>query len=407
MICEKIVNVEDAGKKNCLLILPRPVFPVVSGYSNKNYHLIPALARQYNLHIAVLTFEPLSEDEIEYDQNFVISLTEFRLNRFGSYLRAGFSLLSPEPLQAGYYYDPRAARMIREMAAKTDLVIGTLIRSEKYLRQAGTSKIRIFDMVDSIGMNYCGSCSAATGLLRRSFYQLEGRRLLRRERLSVAAYDCTFFVNYREERQFRRFGNTVWLPHGVKEELFSYTAVDARYSHSVVFIGKMNYRPNIEAVKWYVKNVHGRFHGEIPLIIVGAYPTKEIREMAVRDKSITVTGYCDDPYLYLNSGMAVIAPMRTGGGIQNKVLEGMALGKICVISSLAAGPVRGGEDGKHFIVADSPDNYEFVLRQIAASPGQYASLGENARRLIKEKFTWSAFCETYIETCEKAAEFSP
>lgn len=167
-------------------------------------------------------------------------------------------------------------------------------------------------------------------------------------------------------------------------------------------MGKMDYQPNVDAAKWYIEKVHSRIGKDVPFIIVGANPSKELFALKRKYPNITITGYCEDPYVYLNSAMALVAPMQTGGGIQNKVLEGMALGKINIISTLAARPIKGGEDKKHFLVADTAQEYEAILTDLSDNPGKYSHIGLEAKKIIREQFTWSAYCDVFIQNIKNS-----
>ena len=104
-----------------------------------------------------------------------------------------------------------------------------------------------------------------------------------------------------------------------------------------------------------------------------------------------VTGFLEDPYVILNSCFCVIAPMQTGGGIQNKVLETMALGKVNVLTTYGAKPIKGATTNEHFIVRDSPTLMAVVINDIYMFPNKYNIIGKNAKKLILENYTWAAY----------------
>ncbi len=157
-----------------------------------------------------------------------------------------------------------------------------------------------------------------------------------------------------------------------------------------VSFGKMNYQPNIDAVMWFVENVLPLINKNLKFCIIGAYPTKEIKGLEKKYKKIVVTGFLDDPYEILKSSLCVVAPMQTGGGIQNKILECMALGTINIVSSLAAKPI-GGIHGEHFLVIDRPEEIAQTINDIYANPHKYEHIKINSREFIKNNFTWTIY----------------
>jgi glycosyltransferase involved in cell wall biosynthesis len=387
---------------NCLLILPRPVFPLVSGYSLKNYNLIRLLAGRYRLKLVIIADGELSMQERQFYQELSVELHLYRIPRWKSYLNALFGLFSSRPLQVCYYYDKKIQEQIQPFLEASDVWIAALVRTREYLNHtsAHDGKVIVFDMVDSIALNYMRSQEKTSSLFWKALYKIEGRRLLDYEKKGVEESSVTYLFNPDEHAYWKHYGNVHWLPHGVNEALFTYSKHDAAWKNAVVFIGKMNYQPNVDAIIWYMEHVHPQIGDKVPLIIVGAYPTEKITTYAERLPNVTVTGFVDDPYIFVASAMAVIAPMQTGGGIQNKVLEGMALGKVCVVSSLAAKPIAGAAAGEHLLVADTPEEYRELLLELSEDRKKYAAIGTQARELIRGTFTWENYGQLYLENIE-------
>ncbi|MDD3252702.1 MAG: glycosyltransferase family 4 protein [Lachnospiraceae bacterium] len=400
-------------KKNCTLLLPRPVFPVVSGYSHKNYNLIQILSGQYKLHIVVISQDVLADEEIAFYHTCGAECTVHRMAKGKSYIQTILGLLSSRPLQVSYYYDSALQPVVNSLAAESDVIIAALVRTREYVERAVEvlekkephveqgKPVVVFDMVDSIALNYGRSRSKTKSLFWKLIYSIEGSRLMKYEQHSIERSSITYLFNQEEQTYWKRYGNVQWLPHGVEAKLLTYAKREEAWSGQVAFIGKMNYQPNVDAILWYMKHVHVHIGHRVPLIIVGAYPTKEIEELAASLGHVTVTGFVDDPYIYINSAMAVIAPMQTGGGIQNKVLEGMALGKVNIVSSLAAGPIIGAVDGKHLLVADRPEDMERLILELAEDQHRYDEIGKHAKELIEKTFSWVAYGEGYVSGIEK------
>jgi glycosyltransferase involved in cell wall biosynthesis len=229
-------------------------------------------------------------------------------------------------------------------------------------------------------------------------YRLEANRLLHYEAYWIKRAYATMLFNKDECDFWRTYGNVRLLPHGVNDKALYYDTLDARYFRSVAFIGKMDYQPNIDAVRWYVNNVHSLIGNRIPFIIVGAYPANEIISLAKKNTNITVTGFIEDPFVVIHSAMAVVAPMQTGAGIQNKVLEAMALGAINILTSMAAAPIIGGINGEHFLIADTPDEFCNIILDISEQPDAYKQIKQSARDFIAKNYTWTRYEKEYIKT---------
>jgi len=158
----------------------------------------------------------------------------------------------------------------------------------------------------------------------------------------------------------------------------------------------MDYQPNIDAVLWFVANVLPRLDQNLTFGIVGAYPTKKVKSLERKYKNVVVTGFVEDPYEIVKSSLCVVAPMQTGGGIQNKVLESMALGTINIVSSLAAKPIAA-RNTEEFLVIDDPVDIALTINDIYKNPEKYVHIKEKSREYIKANFTWSIYERKIID----------
>jgi glycosyltransferase involved in cell wall biosynthesis len=312
-------------------------------------------------------------------------------------LTAAVSLL---PIQVGFFYFNCAQRVVDDLLPSQDLAIGSLVRTMKYLQNAPSDCKIIFDMIDSIGLNYKYSAKKTHSILWRMIYHVESKRLLNYESYWVKRSYATMLFNKHECDFLKAYGNVCLLPYGVNDKAFCYNTFDGQYSKSVAFIGKMDYQPNIDAVLWYIKNIHRYIGNRIPFLIVGAYPTNEIMSIAHENPNVTVTGFVEDPFIIIHSAMVVVAPMQTGAGIQTKVLEAMALGAINIISSLAAAPITKGIDGEHFLVADTPNEFQDIILSVYRQPDKYKKIKQSARYFIAENYTWTKYEKEYIKAID-------
>ena len=391
------------------MILPRKLFPLVSGYSLKNYYLVKILSEQYAVDLCLLTTEEISEEEKKFYAKYLESIQIFHMNkaeRITGMLKAFFR---GDPLQVGLYDSGNLMRYMRMISEdQYQGCICELVRTMRYSEKLHIPVV--FDMVDSIGLNYQKSMKETTDFRYRMYYKFETDRLLRFEKKCIERAAVTFLFNKEERNYWVNAGNVCWLPHGVREELLHYQGDTSREKSEtekglpetyLAFIGKMNYRPNVDAVLWYVENIHAKLEQKFPLVIVGAYPTNEIQQLGIKFPDIYITGYMDDPYVVLSHAKAVIAPMQTGGGIQNKVLEAMALGKLNIVSLKAAEPIAGAENGREFLVCDDIEEYRQVYNRLIQDPEYGNHIGSNAKTFIKEHFTWEKYGKMYLEQLEK------
>ncbi len=389
-------------KKNCLLILPRDIFPVIGGYALKNEALIKGLSKQYNLYLVVVSNRQLSETEELFYQQHSKEFHYFSFSKWRYLFNAALSLFTKKPIQTNYFYFSKVQKCINEILPHIDIAIGALVRTMKYLENTPQNVFKLFDMVDSFGLIYKKSVDEVQSNLWKAIYKVESKRLLKYERECIYSSNLTYLFSETEKDYWKQYSEKVqWVPYGIKDFLATYDKKDEQYRDAVAFIGKMDYRPNIDAVKWYAENIHSKLPNPPKFIIIGAYPTEEVKKLQDKYNNIVVTGFVEDPYVILNSVKAVVAPMQTGGGIQTKVLEAMVLGKTVILSKLAAGPIHGTEDGKHFLVADTLEEYEKAFCLIN-NADECSRIGKNAKDLVKSTFSWNNYLKHYISYIEEA-----
>ncbi len=228
-------------------------------------------------------------------------------------------------------------------------------------------------------------------VLFKMIYTIESKRLSCYEPKIINQSDLTLCVNKAEAEDVSRYGNVKWIPNGVNESIFEYNKRDGNYQYSIAFFGAMFYQPNIDAVLWFDKYVLDWVDSKIRFYIIGSKPSKEVCELAKKRSNVIITGFMEDPYLILNSCDVILAPMQNGGGIQNKILETMALGKVNILTTYAAEPIIGGIAGQHFLVEDNPEKMAELVNDVCFSFDKYAMIGKTAKQLILEQYTWTNY----------------
>ncbi|HJS87969.1 MAG TPA: glycosyltransferase, partial [Acetobacteraceae bacterium] len=232
----------------------------------------------------------------------------------------------------------------------------------------------------------------------RAVWVREARNLLRFERRAAAASAVTLFVSRQEAARFAELGPEAraridWVENGVDLDAFSparaWPDPFPNPGPHLVFTGHMDYWPNIDAVQWFAAEVMPRLCARRPaprFWIVGANPSEAVKQLAALP-GVHVTGRVPAVQPYIAHAAACVSPLRMARGIQNKVLEAMAMGRPVVASPQAFEGVRA-EAGTHLLVADGAE--ETARAVLAVLDGRYPRLGEMARRAMEEGYAWKA-----------------
>lgn len=158
----------------------------------------------------------------------------------------------------------------------------------------------------------------------------------------------------------------------------------------MIFTGQMDYRPNVEAVCYFVDKILPRvrvINPDAHFTIVGRNPTKEVIALAGHG-AVTVTGSVDDVRGWIDAADLVVAPLQIARGIQNKVLEAMAMQKAVVASDAAATGIAA-DHGKHFYVADNVKDEAAYINELLSNIALRKKIGKAARAHVTKYYSWA------------------
>jgi hypothetical protein len=302
------------------------------------------------------------------------------------------------PLQVGYFYFKEFQLIIDQLSKTHDFFFSFMIRTSLY--GVNLNLIKGNYAIDSMYLNYKKSIDESRSLLWKIIYSIEIPLLYRIEKKHIEKFNITSYVNNNEAMFWKRFGNVCTLSHGLEDDLLTYSKYDAKFSDSVTFIGRMDYQPNIDAVLWFCKNVLPLLSKDIKFKIIGGFPTREIINLQNQNSNIEVLGFVEDPNIILRSSICSVAPMRTGGGLQTKVLTSMAVGSLVILSSHSAEAIENAENGHNLIVEDCPINISKIIHDIRNNPSKFIKIRENAKILIKKNYVLSIVNKKLIRMIE-------
>jgi sugar transferase (PEP-CTERM/EpsH1 system associated) len=216
----------------------------------------------------------------------------------------------------------------------------------------------------------------------------------------LTSADAVAFVSDEEAALFRTVvgdcnGKVVTIANGVDAEIFDPGKPWARppwgSGEAFVFTGAMDYQPNIDAVLWFADAVLPALRAvrsQTQFVVVGANPAPAVKALANRP-GILVTGRVPDVQPYLAHAAAAVAPLRIARGIQNKVLEALAMGRPTIVSTDALTGI-GRPGMAPVIVADGADEWVAACLRVVEDPASAAELAAGARPFVIERFSWAA-----------------
>lgn len=183
------------------------------------------------------------------------------------------------------------------------------------------------------------------------------------------------------------------IPNGIDTQAYrpATGAGETATGNTLVFTGTMDFRPNVDAVLWFARQVLPRIQTRVPdvrFLVVGQRPHRRLDPLR-RNPAITLTGWVEDVRPYFAKATVYVAPLRMGGGTRLKILEAMAMGKPIVATSLGAEgyPVR---DGRELILADTPAAFAEGVIVLLRDEARRATLRQTARTFVEGRYDWKA-----------------
>lgn len=296
------------------------------------------------------------------------------------------------PSSMGYFYSPDLHRQVKQTLQRDhfDLIFVHCSSAAQYVRAAnGIPSIIDFGDMDSRKWLDYGSFKPFPLSLG---YRLESIKLGREEKRLARHFDlstCTTRAELETLQSFNAASRSDWFPNGVDSDFFSKS--NAAYnSNTICFVGRMDYFPNQQAMLAFCADVLPLIQARRPgtrLTIVGAEPSRKIRELAERP-GVTVTGTVADVRDHVRNAAVSVAPLMIARGTQNKILESMSMGVPVVCSTLAADGVDA-KPGRHLLTAASPNEYATAIIRLLDDADERERLAEAGRNRVLTHHSWS------------------
>jgi glycosyltransferase involved in cell wall biosynthesis len=315
-----------------------------------------------------------------------------QLNSWKPIFNSLASLPTRTPLSVAYCKSKSLGEKTTQLAQSRsyDLIHTEFIRAAQataYL--SGIAKV--FDAVDSLGLAYRRSVTAAyVPAIDRLVSIFESIKMPAYEKRLIKKFNHTLVSSPVDKEHLTKNNSTLVsvVSNGVDLDYFSYYECK-REPDSIVFLGKMSYYINVASVLWFYREIMPLIRREAPqvkLTIVGRDPDARILDLR-RDPYVDVTGSVPDVRDYLKKAMVAICPMVSGSGIQNKLLEAMAIGTPSVVTDLAA-QALGNDANTSIANANDPEGFAQCVLKLLRVPSYWGELSMNGRCFVESRHDW-------------------
>ncbi|WP_152206334.1 TIGR03087 family PEP-CTERM/XrtA system glycosyltransferase [Marinobacter changyiensis] len=391
-----------------LVLSHRIPFPADKGEKIRTFHQVQFLASRGHDVVVLSPYEDDGEQNFARDLAKHLTVKVLMFPLMAKWLRLIRGLAKKLPLSVACFYNHRLQTAFDKLvgSGECDVVICTssamaayVFRNPKLADRSGSPKVRlIMDFMD-LDSDKWRQYQKASSFLMSLVYGREAKLISRWEKHSYERFDDCFFISGCEvelfARQLPESRHLKIMGNGIDTDIFFPRRLEERPHWPVfLFTGVMNYKPNEEAVLWFVNSIWDRIKGQWPdaeFFVAGMDPGVRIQGLG-RKPGITVTGFVQDIVPYYHNASVFIAPLRIARGVQNKILQALACGLPVITTRLGAEGIKA-RHREDILVADSDDDFFDAIKQVLEDKVLYERLAQNGPLLIHRDYNWGSMLE--------------
>jgi sugar transferase (PEP-CTERM/EpsH1 system associated) len=386
---------------NILFLCHRLPYPPNKGDKIRAYNILKHLSSNHTVYLGTFVDDAQDKKFVDVVKSLVGGRCNIQpLSPMLAKARMVGALLAGKPLSTAPFYSAALQSWIDDLLVTGNIdrvvIFGSamaayLLRSPKF-----TLGRVVFDMVDIDSDKWAQYSRISRGALRW-LYKREARTLFQIEREAAQRFGSTLLVSPYERDTFAQFAPETRSKlhvgkNGVDLGLFAANGVYfdpfGTAEHAIVMTGRMDYRPNIEGAKWFAERVFPRVLARLPsarFYIVGAKPPRSLKDLA--SECITVTGAVEDIRPYISHAAVVVAPLHQARGVQNKVLEALALSKPVVATTPSTRALEVIQ-GKELWIADTAEEFAAAVVR-AATDASSVLIAKAGRLFVESHYQWA------------------
>ena len=375
-----------------LVVLPRFPYPLEKGDKLRAYHQIVELSKRHDIYLFCVSHMKVTQESIEALRPYCKDIRVLRLNKVMCAINIVRNWFSSKSLQMGYWNTSHSKRGYKayEREVQPDVVYNQMVRTMPLVARSKYPKV--MDFQDALSMNTERRMERSRGLWHYVLHY-EFKMLRSSEYNAFSFFDALTIISEADSEAIphKKNGEIKIVPNGVDFDFFRPDAVTVPKEHDIVFCGNMSYAPNVSAARYLVEKVMPLVWAKRPsttLLLAGASPKHSIWRLGLEDR-VTVSGWVDDIRTAYASSRLFVAPMLIGSGLQNKLLEAMAMQMPCVTTSLANIPL-GATNGDQLLVGDDAETLAEHIVSLLDNTELSTRIADSGHRFVHENYSWSA-----------------
>lgn len=375
------------SKPSLVVLLSRFPYPLEKGDKLRAYYQIKELSADFSISLIAISDKKIDPVSIQKLEEYCDAIHILPISKWSILFNLFFCVFSNKPFQVGYFYSFRGEKKIKQLlkTIQPKYIYCQLIRTTEYIKDYHECP-KTIDYMDALSKGMERRISKANWYSKWLF-QIEFKRLKLYER-SIFDYFEHKTIITSQDRDFISHPDRkkiVCIPNGIDNSFFE--APEMEQIFDLVFIGNLSYAPNIEAVEYIAKEILAT-NPTLTCLIAGATPNTSVQRICKNAPQITLLGWVEDIRTAYCKGKIFVAPMMIGTGMQNKLLEAMALGIPCVTTDLANNAILA-KDHESILVANNSKEFKHAIQELLTDKELYAKISTNGKKLVLENYSWS------------------
>lgn len=374
-----------ASRKKIVVILSRFPYPLDKGDKLRAYHQLQYLSAFHDLYLLVLTEQEVGNEKLAILQPICKRIIQYRLNLADKIFQIGLSVFRQIPVQVGYFFSSRLKRKMHQdiHQLEPDLIYCQLSRTAEYGKDLPYPKI--IDFQDAFSTNYSRIKDQYIGP-KKWFYARESALMKKYEINMLTWFDkCTIISEFDRQEIASNSQNLFVVPNGVDTDYFKTKNLAKTYD--ILFLGNLSYIPNRQAAIYLIQKICPlliAYKKDIKILIAGTSPGP-LTQYAT--SNIDIPGWMPDIRVAYEKSSIFVAPLFSGAGLQNKLLEAMSMELPCITTPIANLSLQATEN-KDLLLAENEKQFVQQIISLLENATLYTHIKSNASIFVHKNYPW-------------------
>lgn len=384
-------------KPKLLVLLSRVPYPLDKGDKLRAFHQLKDLHQHYTVILCCLSTASIPAETITKLEEVCYELNIIRLGKLAIFWRLLLALFSDKPFQVAFFYSKKAQKELDQIIEQhlPKKFYCQLIRVAEYAKKYSIFS-KTLDYMDALSIGMERRAQKAPFYLK-PIIASEAKRLRIYEADMFHYFEKKVIISHADKDHLTHSNATdiAVIPNGIDTDFFKPLGRNKKVD--LLFTGNMSYLPNVESAQFLVKKVLPLLDPQLKIQICGKSPNLKVKSLSKHN--VEITGWVEDIREAYDEAKVFVAPLMLGSGLQNKLLEAMAMGVPCITTPLANNAL-GATPEKEILIANNEKEFKTQIERLLSDSGLYETVAQRGLAFVKANYNWQACNKQLIEVIE-------